>query len=320
MDCFKNILVVIGGEPHDSTLTRGVALAIANGASLTLMDVIPPVHQSFFSASPQHSIEELQAEHREARRQELLRLVADYVSTGIAAEVVVRVGNPAFEIVQQVLRGGHDLVIKTANTRTGLKHLLGSITRALLRTSPCPVWAIKPGSEPRYRKILAAIDPLADDPEHMGLNEQIIRLASSLAHSESAELHLVSVWSLPMERTLRSRLGAEACDLLIRQAEARVRKTLDRWHASHVPREIVATVHLPRGRASDQIAEVAARIDADLIVMGTICRTGLAGMLVGNTAEQLLDSVTCGVLALKPHGFVSPIRLTDDNHDSPRSE
>jgi len=45
----------------------------------------------------------------------------------------------------------------------------------------------------------------------------------------------------------------------------------------------------------------------DLLVMGTVCRTGSPGLIIGNTAERVLDSVKCSVLTVKPAGFVSPI-------------
>lgn len=314
MNCFSNLLAVVGGESCESTLTRAAALALANNGSLTVMDVVPSLRRSFFAASGEHPIPELEAEHRERRSQELKRFVADNVPTKIAAKVVVRIGNPAIEIVKQVLSADHDLVVKATDTHSGLQQLLGSVTRSLLRTCPCPVWAIQPTSHPNYRQILAAIDPLADDSEHLELNETIIRLGGALAKREGANLHLVSAWTLPMERTLRSRLGVDACDQLIQQAESRVRQNLDHWLVGHVPNDVTTTLHVLRGRASQQIAETASRIKADLIVMGTICRVGLAGILVGNTAEHLLSTATCDVLAVKPRGFVTPISLVD-KHD-----
>ena len=48
---------------------------------------------------------------------------------------------------------------------------------------------------------------------------------------------------------------------------------------------------------------------ADLLVMGTIARSGIPGLLVGNTAERLMPSVTCSVIAVKPEGFVCPVQL-----------
>jgi universal stress protein E len=307
MDRFSRILVVVGGEPFDATMTRAVTLALKNNAQLTIIDVVAPLRHSLFVPESE-SAEHLQSAAVAERRKELMQIASEYVLTGVETSVVVRVGNPAVEIVSEVIAGGHDLVIKTANTQTGLKHLLGSVTRALMRTCPCPVWAIKPSSGPNYRSIVAAIDPLADDPEHRQLNDEILSLSVSLAKAEGATLHLASVWSIPMERTLRSRLGAEACERLIQDAERQVRHTLEQWETKHLPADLPARVHLLRGTASAKIAEIAEQVSADLIVMGTVCRTGLAGLLVGNTAEDLLSTVTCGVLALKPEGFVSPVQ------------
>ena len=45
------------------------------------------------------------------------------------------------------------------------------------------------------------------------------------------------------------------------------------------------------------------------MVMGTVCRTGVAGFFIGNTAENVLHQVNCSVLAVKPQGFVSPVKL-----------
>ena len=46
----------------------------------------------------------------------------------------------------------------------------------------------------------------------------------------------------------------------------------------------------------------------DLVVMGTVARTGLAGFVMGNTAERILSRLRGSVLAVKPAGFVSPVK------------
>jgi universal stress protein E len=57
------------------------------------------------------------------------------------------------------------------------------------------------------------------------------------------------------------------------------------------------------------IARYAANHDVNLLVMGTIGRIGLPGFFIGNTAEDVLNVVRCSVLAVKPHGFQSPVKL-----------
>ena len=61
--------------------------------------------------------------------------------------------------------------------------------------------------------------------------------------------------------------------------------------------------------ASKVAADFAKTHDIDLIVMGTIARTGIPGLFIGNTAESILQRVDCSVLAVKPDGFVSPVGL-----------
>jgi nucleotide-binding universal stress UspA family protein len=51
------------------------------------------------------------------------------------------------------------------------------------------------------------------------------------------------------------------------------------------------------------------KVYVDVIVMGTVCRTGVAGFFIGNTAEKILNQVECSVLTVKPEGFESPITL-----------
>ena len=56
------------------------------------------------------------------------------------------------------------------------------------------------------------------------------------------------------------------------------------------------------------LPHLAERLDIGLIVMGTVARTGLGGLIMGNTAETILRSVECSVLAVKPEGFVTPVK------------
>jgi len=65
--------------------------------------------------------------------------------------------------------------------------------------------------------------------------------------------------------------------------------------------------HLEKGWTAESIASLIAREQITLLVMGSVVRTGIAGYVIGNTAESLLGRVDCSVLAIKPEGFVSPV-------------
>jgi nucleotide-binding universal stress UspA family protein len=66
-----------------------------------------------------------------------------------------------------------------------------------------------------------------------------------------------------------------------------------------------------KGDPRKTIPEFTNEIKADLVVMGTVARTGLSGFFMGNTAETILNQLNCSVLAIKPPGFVTPVTLDD---------
>ena len=69
-------------------------------------------------------------------------------------------------------------------------------------------------------------------------------------------------------------------------------------------------MHLIKGEAGRVIPEVAAKNEADLIVMGTLSRSGVAGFFIGNSAEKIIHNVDCSVLTVKPDGFVTPVKFS----------
>jgi universal stress protein E len=77
-------------------------------------------------------------------------------------------------------------------------------------------------------------------------------------------------------------------------------------HANDFSIPLINT-HVKEGLPESVIESVAKNIDAELVVMGTVGRTGIPAALIGNTAEHVLDQLSCDVLALKPSGFVSPL-------------
>ena len=71
--------------------------------------------------------------------------------------------------------------------------------------------------------------------------------------------------------------------------------------------------HLIKGDPRKIIPVFAKEIKADLVVMGTVARTGLSGFFMGNTAETILNQLNCSVLAIKPQGFITPVSLEEQS-------
>ena len=163
-------------------------------------------------------------------------------------------------------------------------------------------------------RILAAVDTTSDLPdcERGSLNPLILQLASSLARLEGSELHVVQVWSVLAETYMSVRAQLE--ESVIRKLRDETKQHYSRKLASLLSGVDLSGVavhqHLPGVEdTSRAIVELANHLNIDLLVMGTVCRTGLAGFFIGNTAEQVLSEVNCSVLTVKPEGFVTPVTL-----------
>ncbi len=324
MKRFKDILCVVEtGEACKSALERAITLAESNLASLTAIDVVEGVAAGMGMPQKGPIAADLQSAMMNAHEQELEALVDPY-RTRIEIQTKVLKGSPFLEIIREVLRYKRDLVIKVPGPRAWLDRVFGSTDMHLLRKCPCPVWLIKPTPPKTYQVILAAVD--VDDahpPEELksrrALNRQILEMASSLAISEFAELHIVQAWRAIGESTMLGtfmntpkekiidyveqvrRQHAACLDSLINEMARNLgQKTMD---------YLKPQTYLVKGWAHKEIPELAKRIEADIIVMGTVGRTGVPGFIVGNTAEMILNQIECSVLAIKPPGFATPVTI-----------
>jgi universal stress protein E len=314
MKRFKRILYAADRVEQDSTaLERAFGLAKANGAALTVLQVAEPVSftQSWLRAGL--PLGELEEEIRNEQAESLRESLAPHEGQGVEMNVRWVEGTPFIEVIRQVLEGEHDLVIKLAEGRKGPGgRLVGSTDMHLLRKCPAPVWLVRPERPAQYARILAAVDPVMTGTSQDELNTLILDLATSLATQEGSELHIVHAWELPGESMLRSgrrALSKTEVDQMVRETRDAHEKALARLVGKYDLSKLKHYLHLLKGRPSEIIRRKAADHQVELIVMGTIGRTGIPGFFIGNTAENLLGQVECSVLTVKPSGFITPVKL-----------
>jgi nucleotide-binding universal stress UspA family protein len=111
------------------------------------------------------------------------------------------------------------------------------------------------------------------------------------------------------ERTIRSHAGADQFAAYVEGVRQRASTNVTRLAQSFEGRVAGLQPTLRRGEPEDVIPEFVVAEGIDLVVMGTVARVGIAGMLIGNTAERVLRKLPCSVLTVKPDGFESPVRL-----------
>lgn len=320
MKRFKNILYVFEQSiAQDTAFARAVSLAQNNQARLTIIDVIPKQTAGIGMPPGGPISADLTAAAIAQRRQMLESLIAPY-TTLLDITVEILIGIKYLEVIRAVLRNDYELVIKPAENPDWIERLFGSDDMHLLRKSPCPVWLMKPKEKSNYECIVAAVDfdVYETESNEQALNQLILGLASSLALSDFAQLHLVHVWDAPEAGFVS--LWADNPKVaemdLIEAARAQHKASMDtltRKLSEQIGAEaykyLTPRVHLPMGSAQKAIPALVKELKADLVVMGTVARTGIPGFIVGNTAEAILDQLQCSVLAIKPPGYVSPVTV-----------
>ncbi|MFA7665963.1 MAG: universal stress protein [Burkholderiaceae bacterium] len=196
-------------------------------------------------------------------------------------------------IVEVVPRDGIDLVVKAGHRSESLFYT--PTDWQLLRRCPVPV--LIAGSRPRRkrRRILATIDAGSTDPVQIGLNHKVLAAAAHLGSTLGAQVHAAYV--IPVSVVARD-LDLVDIKALERRTQAKLGASITALAGEHgIPPENVVVKAGPPDRL---LPSIAARLKADLVVMGTVGRTGAAGKLLGNTAEQVLQRLHTSLLALRP--------------------
>lgn len=321
MKRFSNILLVADERTdYSAALKRGAALARNNQARLTvcaIVDTVPSeVRMGIITITPREVLDVATA-----MKQEWLEDTVNSVATdGVSIDTRVLVGKPFIEIIRQVLRNDHDLIIKCADADSSLQELLFSSTdKHLMRKCPCPVWIIKPTERQKYVRILAAVDQDPEEPIKDALNRQILEMSTSMALAEYSEAHIVHAWEVFDDAVLRSHnwdFSEAEFEAMLEEEATRRRRWLENLVMNYgtsadMNNADVVDIHLHvvKGPAQFVVSELARELAVDLVVMGTVARTGIDGFFMGNTAESILGQLDCSVLTIKPPGFTSPVTL-----------
>ncbi|CCQ12138.1 Universal stress protein E [Pseudoalteromonas luteoviolacea B = ATCC 29581] len=304
MDSIKNILAVIDPTiEHQYSLDRAVSLAKKTGAKVTAF-------LSIYDFSYEMTTM-LSKDEREAMRDAVINdrnawihdLINDY---DLNIHTLVEWHNRPFEsIINAVLEDSFDLVVKGTHQHDTLKSVIFTPTDwHLIRKCPAPVLLVKEQAWPEKGHILASVNAVSDDDLHLQLNHRIIKDAKFIASIANAKISLVNAYpATPVN------IAIEIPEFNPSQYTEAVRK-----HHESSTYELAAKFGFSKqdcvvkeGLPEDVIPAVAKATNTELVVIGSVGRTGLSAALIGNTAEHVIDNLDCDVLALKPDGYKSPL-------------
>lgn len=308
MKRFKNILYVLEEDSiHRQDGAYKVAeLARLNDANVTV--IFAEKHKFLDDLSRRFSVyEKLHREIIAEQRHNLDNFLKNAHWDGLAVQADYSEAVDFITIIRQVMSKGYDLVIKDATLEQGIDPL----SMRLVRKCPCPVWVMKYGST-HFKRILAAVDVGEKRPETLALNKKIIEIAHSLAQREDGKAYYLHSWRWEHEAMLRGprfKLPDEEAQK-IKSTIYNERKTdlLSLLQNNHIHFE-KEQLHLREGISSDIIQQTIEDLDIDVVVMGSVARSGIPGLLIGNKAEKLLNSINRTVLTVKPDGFQTPVTM-----------
>jgi nucleotide-binding universal stress UspA family protein len=287
-------------------LDQAVMLAARSGARVKIVDVLPWVPSSarhFVTADLEHEL----VEHRRER----LKTIAVGLQQ-VAVETELLRGRPGAALIQEVVRSGHGLLVRShVRDLAADPRPFGAIDMELLRHCPCPVWLVGAGAPQRPWRILAAIHANPADATEQALNAVILDWGLTLKGcGDDAQLTILQAWTAFGGSVLRSRMSSEEFAAFVEAARRTEREALSEFLTPFSGRLTDVAVELAHGEPEDAIARFVESHGVDVVVMGTVARTGIAGLIMGNTAERVLQRLRGSVLAVKPPGFEAPVART----------
>ncbi len=304
---FSNILVHYDARAENHAgLDYAIELAKANDSGLKIVAMVPdfPWLTRQLLGGYERVIESL----IRAKTRELQEVAAPLREQGLDVTTKLLDGKTSIAMIREVLRDGHDLAIKESKGKYSRRvGFFGTTATRLLRKCPCPLLIIKPDHPCQCNQVVAAVSSVSEDALHAKLNHQIIQLAREAACSGSADI--VTAWSIYGASILKNHMQDDEFNELHDRTKRQTEREIDDLLKTFDLGVGADSVHVLEGEPGNIIPQFIHERDADLLVMGTVARSGMAGLLTGNTAEQILGRIECSVLAVKPEGFVSPIRL-----------
>ncbi len=304
MTPIERILVYTHGTTvDDPAVCRAFSIAKHVGARLVLLDAtagFPVGREALLATLEIHDAREEAERERRAHLAEMARILHSH---GVYADIDMKWGRPAVEVVREAVHRHCQLVVLEDDRTLGLD----AVSRAIVRQCPVPVWVVKTSPHAPPPRVLAAIDPVG---EIGTLDDRLLDAASLAADTMGAELYVVHAWQ-PLQEEL-DWLPAGFRRMTERSA------VLDATHTRHakavadlikkkLPRLPADRVRVVEGSPTSVVLETIDEIGADLIVFGTARVAEFAGLLLGKTADAIAERTPISILAVKPDGFVSPV-------------
>jgi universal stress protein E len=191
-----------------------------------------------------------------------------------------------------------DLIVKSCKEHNKLAQKLFTPNDwHLLRYSPMNVLMVKQHDWPENGNIVASISIDTNDKVHNLLSERITQISVDLAALVKGKLHLANTFAgAPTHVAIEvPSFNAQAYNKDVQAKHEKEVAAIAKIH--HLEDD---NVHVCEGLPEDAVPLLCERLNAELLVLGSVGRRGISAALLGNTAEHIIDKVNCDTLVIKP--------------------
>lgn len=296
MSQYQRLLLITDAQMHHgAALQRAIALAEHSGAALHILALVEPL--SAWALLDRDVQQRLHNDHLQALNNWLKDETGLLHSKGLTATFeILSSDQPLEEILQHARELPADLLIKDLQHESALKRaFVTPLDWQLLRDCPAPVHLLSAAGPALPRKVVAAVDLQAGNPDSLAINQQVIAQAHALALQCDAELHLLHSYDLSTAYLAEAGAVVSAWADLVEQWQNGLLQAFTTLAEQHgVPAECR---HFIQGQPIRTLVEFATQQQVDVLVMGRVQRHGL-GRLLGSTTEHLLYRAPCSILAI----------------------
>jgi|GEM_PF-2694453 len=278
----------------DTALAKAAKIEHYSGAEIELAEVIyDTIAEEPEAVLPRDQQALLIEGLKSAERNGLERLVAAYRSKVASIDHHVIWNKNATAGIVNYLQS-FDLLIKPVSRHHNLVDRLNApLDWSLMRSAPCPVMISKLDWT-QTSVLVAAVD--AADTDHQDLNRQILITAEELANIVGARLHVICAYpSLGQKRgELQVAMDYDGIKADMRQSREQLIHSLLEELAVEVEE-----IHLVEGKPGLVIPALANELGATVTVLGTAARRGLSQLIIGNTAERIIEAINGDIVTVR---------------------
>ena len=301
---FERILAVVSPTRDDQpALERAIDVGRSYGCPVEAFVCIYDPYIAGERFSDSKGLEKARESLKSTTGDWLQARLAGLDATGVQLSPHVGWGSPLCQtVLARAAEIGADLIVKDARHHPHLERALFSNTDwNLLRGFEDALWLVKSPAWPEHPVIMACVDPVQEHERPHELDLRILDVAGSLKDVLSGVLHVVHAYPSISDSVLAiSAIPGAAgfpLDVSERVVEQEHREALDDLLAGHASPG--TDVHFVAGSPRDVLLEHSKATRANVVVMGVVARGILKRLMLGSTAEQVLDRLPCDVLVVR---------------------